>query len=150
MFTDSPSHWDIWLSVIWKLLKIKIAQTCDYCVQTLTYQYRLKQIDLDGRYSISSIVEVTMNPNEFSLAQNYPNPFNPGTTINFSLAKEFNVSLKVFDLLGQEIISLLSNEFMNAGSYSYKFDASSLASGTYIYRLEAGNFIQTKKMTLTK
>ena len=123
----------------------------DNNVQAGKYQYRLKQIDLDGSYSISSIVEVSiLSPIEFSLAQNYPNPFNPSTTINFSLAKESNVNLKVFDLLGQEIISLVNNEFMNAGSYSYKFDASTLASGTYIYRLEAGDFVQTKKMTLTK
>jgi len=123
----------------------------DNDVQSGKYQYRLKQIDLDGSYSISSIVEVSiLSPIEFSLAQNYPNPFNPSTTINFSLAKESNVNLKVFDLLGQEIISLVNNEFMTAGSYSYKFDASTLASGTYIYRLEAGDFVQTKKMTLTK
>ena len=122
----------------------------DNNVQTGTYSYRLKQIDLNGTYSFSSVVEVVTNPTEFSLAQNYPNPFNPSTTINFSLAKESNVSLKVFDLLGQEIISLVNNEFMTAGSYSYKFDASTLASGTYIYRLDAGNFVQTKKMTLTK
>jgi len=123
----------------------------DNNVQAGKYQYRLKQIDLDGSYSISSIVEVSiLSPIEFSLAQNYPNPFNPSTTINFSLAKESNVNLKVFDLLGQEIISLVNNEFMTAGSYSYKFDASTLASGTYIYRLEAGDFVQTKKMTLTK
>ena len=123
----------------------------DNNVQAGKYQYRLKQIDLDGSYSLSSVAEVSiLSPIEFNLAQNYPNPFNPSTTINFSLAKESNVSLKVFDLLGQEIISLVNNEFMNAGSYSYKFDASSLASGTYIYRLEAGDFVQTKKMTLTK
>jgi len=122
----------------------------DNTVQAGTYQYRLRQVDLDGSYSLSNVVEVTMNPMEFSLAQNYPNPFNPSTTINFSLAKESNVNLRVFDLLGQEIISLVNNEFMNAGSYSYKFDASSLASGTYVYRLEAGNFVQTRKMTLTK
>ncbi len=122
----------------------------DNNVQTGTYSYRLKQMDYDGRNSYSDIVEVTMNPNEFSLAQNYPNPFNPSTVINFTLAQESNVNLKVFNLLGQEIASLISNEIMNAGSYSYKFDASSIASGTYIYRIEAGNFIQTKKMTLTK
>ena len=122
----------------------------DNDVQSGKYQYRLKQIDLDGSYSFSNVVEVIMNPTEYGLAQNYPNPFNPSTTISFSLAKESNVNLKVFNLLGQEIISLVNNEFMNAGSYSYKFDASTLASGTYIYRLEAGDFVQTKKMTLTK
>lgn len=122
----------------------------DNNVQTGNYQYRLKQMDFDGKYSYSNVVEVSLNPTEFNLAQNYPNPFNPSTTINFNLAKETNVSLKVFNLLGQEVASLAANEFMQAGSYSYKFNASSLASGTYIYRLEAGDFVQTKKMTLTK
>lgn len=123
----------------------------DNDVQAGKYQYRLKQIDLDGSYSLSSVVEVSISsPIEFNLAQNYPNPFNPSTTISFSLAKESNVNLKIYNLLGQEIISLVNNEFMTAGSYSYKFDASLLASGTYIYRLEAGDFVQTKKMTLTK
>jgi len=115
------------------------------------YSYRLKQMDYDGTFSYSNVIEVDVTaPLQFELSQNYPNPFNPSTTINFSLAKESNVNLKVFDLLGQEIISLVNNEFMTAGSYSYKFDASKLASGTYIYRLEAGDFVQTKKMTLTK
>lgn len=122
----------------------------DNDVQAGKYQYRLKQIDLDGSYSFSNVVEVITNPTEYNLAQNYPNPFNPNTTISFSLAKESNVNLKIYNLLGQEIISLVNNEFMTAGSYSYKFDASLLASGTYIYRLEAGDFVQTKKMTLTK
>ena len=122
----------------------------DNSVQTGKYQYRLKQMDLNGQSSYSNVVEVNLNPNEFNLAQNYPNPFNPSTTINFSLAKETNVNLRVFDLLGQQVVSLVSNEFMQAGSYSYKFDASTLSSGTYIYRLEAGDFVQTKKMTLTK
>ena len=98
----------------------------DNTAEAGSYQYRLKQIDLDGSYKYSSVVEVNLNPTEFNLAQNYPNPFNPSTTISFSLAKESNVNLKVFDLLGQEIISLVNNEFMNAGSYSFKFDASSL------------------------
>lgn len=122
----------------------------DNNVQTGNYQYRLKQMDFDGRSSYSNVVEISLNPTEFNLAQNYPNPFNPSTTINFNLAKESNVNLRIFNLLGQEVASLAANEFMQAGSYSYKFNASSLASGTYIYRLEAGDFVQTKKMTLTK
>jgi hypothetical protein len=122
----------------------------DNSVQSGTYSYRLKQYDMDGSYTYSQVVEVSLNPTEYNLAQNYPNPFNPSTTISFSLAKESNVSLRIFDLLGQEIVTLVNNEFMQAGSYSYKFDASSLASGTYVYRLEAGAFVQTKKMTLSK
>lgn len=122
----------------------------DNNVQTGKYSYRLKQVDFDGRYTFSNVVNVAMNPTEFSLAQNYPNPFNPTTTINFNLAKESNVSLRVFNLLGQEVAKLVNNEVLQAGTYSYKFDASSLASGTYLYRLEAGDFVQTKKMILSK
>lgn len=122
----------------------------DNNAQSGSFSYRLKQMDFDGRFSYSNVVEVSINPSQFSLEQNYPNPFNPSTTINFNLAKETNVSLKVFNLLGEQVTALVNGEVLPAGVYSYKFDASSLASGTYIYRLEAGDFVQTKKMTLTK
>ncbi|MFA5870647.1 MAG: T9SS type A sorting domain-containing protein [Candidatus Paceibacterota bacterium] len=92
-------------------------------------------------------------PETFSLAQNYPNPFNPTTTITYSLSKsDFdNVSLKVYDLLGREV-AILVNEEKPAGKYSVQFDASSLASGIYFYRLDVGHgqFSQTKKMILVK
>ena len=87
--------------------------------------------------------------NSFSLSQNYPNPFNPTTNINFNLPVSANVSLKVYNLLGQEVQSLL-NEARSAGSYTVKFDARNLASGVYFYRLEAGSFVTQRKMTLIK
>ncbi len=87
--------------------------------------------------------------NSFSLSQNYPNPFNPTTNINFNLPVSANVSLKVYNLLGQEVQSLL-NEARTAGSYTVKFDARNLASGVYFYRLEAGSFVTQRKMTLIK
>ena len=103
-----------------------------------------------------SIVEAVSNedddfetPNSFELNQNFPNPFNPTTTISYSLPKISFVSLKVYDLLGQEIITLV-NEQLGAGKRSVSFDASGLASGVYVYRLEAGGFIETRKMTLIK
>ncbi|HLG33006.1 MAG TPA: T9SS type A sorting domain-containing protein, partial [Ignavibacteriaceae bacterium] len=87
--------------------------------------------------------------NEFSLFQNYPNPFNPTTNIGFRIAKFDFVKLTVYDILGNEI-SVLVNEEKPAGNYEVTFDASSLPSGIYFYRLQAGRFIQSKKMVLLK
>ncbi len=85
----------------------------------------------------------------FNLEQNYPNPFNPSTTINYSLANDEYVSLKVYDIMGREVAELV-NEDKTAGTYSLDFDASSLASGMYFYKISAGNFVSTKKMVLLK
>lgn len=88
-------------------------------------------------------------PTAFALEQNYPNPFNPTTTINFSLAKASNVKLLVYNILGQQVRTLIDTR-MNAGQQSVVFDASRLASGVYFYRIEAGNFSSVKKMLLLK
>lgn len=88
-------------------------------------------------------------PYEFGLRQNYPNPFNPTTTIAYSLPGTELVSLKVFNLLGQEVATIV-NEVKDAGSYTVTFDAAGLASGTYVYRLQAGNFVETRKLTVLK
>ena len=88
-------------------------------------------------------------PLQFSLYQNFPNPFNPSTTIKFELPKSSHVSLAVYDILGREL-SLLVNERRNAGGYEVKFDGSNLASGVYFYRLEAGDFVQTKKLLILR
>jgi hypothetical protein len=88
-------------------------------------------------------------PSEFNLIQNYPNPFNPATTIRFSIPENSNVSIKVYDITGSEVAELINNE-MNAGTHEVNFDASNLASGTYIYVLTAKDFVQTKKMQLLK
>lgn len=85
----------------------------------------------------------------FSLSQNYPNPFNPSTTIKYSLAKDVNVKILLFDILGREI-QTLTNEFQKAGSYEMLFNARSLSSGTYFYKILAGDFVETKKMLLVK
>jgi hypothetical protein len=92
---------------------------------------------------------LTETPTVFSLAQNFPNPFNPTTTINYQLQKAGNVSLKVYDMLGREAATLV-NEEKTAGYYSATFDASRLSSGTYMYRLHAGSFIEVKKLVLLK
>ncbi len=88
-------------------------------------------------------------PKEFSLEQNFPNPFNPTTFFSYQLAAVSDVSLKVYDVLGKEVATLV-NEVKKAGTYSIRFDASKLSSGVYLYRLEAGSFISTKKMILMK
>jgi hypothetical protein len=87
--------------------------------------------------------------NDFSLEQNYPNPFNPSTKINYTLAERSNVTIKVYDVLGNEIATLI-NTTQEAGAYDVNFDASQLSSGLYIYTLSAGNFTSSKKMMLLK
>lgn len=115
------------------------------------FTYRLKQLDYDGTSSYSNLVEVDLTaPLRFDLAQNYPNPFNPATTIVFQTAEPVNVTLSIYNMLGQEVTVLINNQFTNAGQHSVRFDASTLASGTYIYRITAGKFVQTKKMILLK
>ncbi len=89
------------------------------------------------------------NVKSYSLAQNYPNPFNPTTTIQYSLANTGNVSLKVYDILGREVATLVNGR-QTAGEYTVQFNAANLASGIYFYRLQAGDFVQTKKMMLVK
>lgn len=100
----------------------------------------------------ASITEVENNetiPTNFSLSQNYPNPFNPETTISFNLPTQQHVTLKVYDILGNEV-STLVNDTKQAGSYQIKFNASALSSGIYFYNLKSGNFNKTMKMTLIK
>ena len=88
-------------------------------------------------------------PTTYILSQNYPNPFNPSTTIEYSIPKTSFVILKIYDVLGTEVRSLV-NEEKNVGSYRINFDASTLASGIYFYKIQAESFVQTKKMILLK
>jgi hypothetical protein len=115
-----------------------------------SYSYRLKQIDFNGTFAYSDEVnaEVT-SPVQFELAQNYPNPFNPSTTIKFSIPQSSNVTLKIFNTLGQEVKTLL-NQNMESGVHTINYDASELNSGIYFYRLDAGQFSEVRKMTLIK
>ena len=127
----------------------------DKSVEEGNYSYRLKQVDLDGTSTYSNVVEIIVDmPKVFSLEQNYPNPFNPATQINFSLAVDSKVSLKIFNILGQEVSTLLNNN-MSAGSHQIMFNAANLPSGVYIYKIEANglkgsNFRSVRKMILTK
>ncbi len=113
------------------------------------YYYRLKQIDFDGTATYSKEVEVTVQPSEYALSQNYPNPFNPSTMINYQLAQKGKVELKVYDMIGKEVYTLV-NEVQEAGYYKVQFNATSLASGVYFYHIKVGNFTETKRMVLIK
>ncbi len=114
------------------------------------FKYRLKLIDNDGKFTYSNVIEISMSsPEKFALEQNYPNPFNPSTKIKFELSQSEFVGLKVYDILGKEVKTLV-NEKKPAGSYEVQFDASKLASGTYFYKLQAGSFTEIKKMILMK
>jgi hypothetical protein len=88
-------------------------------------------------------------PDQFALDQNYPNPFNPATTIRYGIPNAAKVTLKIYNVLGQEVATLV-NADQTAGTYNVRFDAGSLASGMYLYRITAGQFVQVKKMLLLK
>ncbi len=120
------------------------------------YSYRLKQIDFDGSYNYSQEAEVEVNlPGEYSLEQNYPNPFNPATIIEYSIPAGSNVKLRVYNSLGEEILTLV-NAYQEAGIHKVNFDAAALSSGIYYYRLEAvgsedgKRFTQVNKMMVLK
>ncbi|HEX9739479.1 MAG TPA: right-handed parallel beta-helix repeat-containing protein [Ignavibacteriaceae bacterium] len=124
------------------------------------YVYRIKQIDFDGSLSNSSTIEIEINlPEQFSLEQNYPNPFNPATKIKYTIpevnshlpggARGGLVTLKIYDILGNEI-AILVNEEKPAGEYEVEFNSVGLTSGVYFYQLKTNNFISTKKMILLR
>lgn len=102
-----------------------------------------------GGSQITGTKEANNLPHKYLLLQNYPNPFNPGTNISFALEKSSNVMLTVYNILGQQVATVV-NGFMKAGNYTYRFDAGKLASGVYFYRIEAGEFVSVKKMILLK
>jgi hypothetical protein len=102
--------------------------------------YNLKKVSGDTNNSI---------PTVYALEQNYPNPFNPTTTINYQLPEKGHANLRVYDILGNLVTTLLDEE-LNPGYYSVTWDASGLASGIYFYRLNSGSFVSTKKLILLK
>jgi phosphatidylserine/phosphatidylglycerophosphate/cardiolipin synthase-like enzyme len=115
-----------------------------------TLYYRLRQVDYDGKFEYSSVVTVTFDrPETFELLQNYPNPFNPTTTITYQVAALSHVQLKVYDMTGQEVLTL-TNEMKEPGTYHITFDAGSLSSGIYLYRLTTGSYNAVRKMSIIK
>jgi hypothetical protein len=106
-------------------------------------------MDLYDTILVTGIDHAEIKPDEFLLFQNYPNPFNPETNIKFRISESGFVTLKVFDILGREVITLV-NEEKPAGNYEVEFYASSLASGIYFYKLQAGGLSLVKKMILAK
>ena len=117
------------------------------------YTYRIKQVDYNGNFEYFELgSEVVIEvPNNFSLAQNYPNPFNPTTMIKYSIGSNQHVTLKIYNVLGNEVVTLV-NEVKDAGSYVVDFSTNSvqLSSGVYYYQLKSDSFIETKKMILIK
>ena len=114
------------------------------------YIYRLNQIDFDGSFEYSNEIKVEVSLiNKFVLEQNFPNPFNPSTTIKYQIPKDGIVTLKIFDILGKEVKTLV-NEMKVTGGHEIIFDAGELASGFYIYRIQVNNYIAAKKMMLLK
>ena len=114
------------------------------------YSYRLKQIDFNGGYEYSNVIEIeVIAVDAFTLEQNYPNPFNPSTTIGYNLKEKTNVKLVLMNAIGEEI-DILVNEEQETGPHNINFNASTLPSGIYFYRLQAGSFLETRKMILLK
>ena len=115
-----------------------------------TVYYRLKQVDYNGSYNYSDVIEVNgVTISTIQLEQNYPNPFNPATTIKYQLGNDGFINLKVFNALGEEVAELV-NQYQKAGSYDLTFNAENLPSGIYIYQLTNSNFSQSKRMVLLK
>ncbi len=122
----------------------------DKTVDAGSYTYRLMQKDYDGTFAYSQEVEVEIDlPLDYSLDQNYPNPFNPTTTIRYAIPEDNFVSIKLYDVLGNEVITLV-NEQKQAGRYEMLFNASNISSGVYYYQISSGSFIQTRKLMLMK
>jgi hypothetical protein len=123
----------------------------DYDIgQSGSYHYRLKQIDNDGTFEYSDVVNIEVNvPGFFLLSQNYPNPFNPETKIDFTIPERQLVVLRIYNSLGQ-LVSELINEQLETGTHSVKFDASDLSGGVYFYSIIASGKVLSKKMTLLK
>lgn len=122
----------------------------DESVTSGVYYYRLKQIDFDGSFEYLKTVAVDLGlPQEYLIEQNYPNPFNPKTVISYQIPVEGFVTLKLYDVLGNEVKTLIE-EKKSAGSYTFDFNSEQLKSGVYFYKLTSGTFSATKKMILMK
>lgn len=141
----NPPGWQATHANITITIKPPVGQTTHVGTWFLVDHFMFDNLPITGIHQS----ETDVIPEQFSIEQNYPNPFNPTTNINFSLPEASFVSLKVYNLQGEEV-SILVNEQLNAGVYTADWDASGLASGTYFYVIRAGNFVQSRKMLLMK
>ncbi len=116
-----------------------------------SYRYRLKQIDYNGNFEYFELNSdvIVQNPSSFSISQNYPNPSNPKSRIDFEIPEKTNVNIKIYNLLGEEVLKLM-DEVKEAGYHSAEIDGSNIASGVYFYVIQAGKFKAVKKMILLK
>jgi hypothetical protein len=127
----------------------------NHTLQMTKYLSSATVVDTFGTMGVSviqdpvGVKEIPVIPTKYELQQNYPNPFNPLTTITYGIIKEAFVTLKVYNVLGVEVATLVS-EKQNAGTFSASFDASGFSSGMYFYKITAGDFVSTKKMILVK
>ncbi|MBK9226956.1 MAG: FG-GAP repeat protein [Ignavibacteria bacterium] len=123
----------------------------DRNLETGKYKYRLKQLDFNGNFEYFELAEVVSIgiPDKYDLSQNYPNPFNPVTTINYDLPNDGIVTIKVYDILGRELKTLV-NDMKTAGYHKILFNAADLASGAYFYRMSVGDFVSMKKFVVLK
>jgi len=120
---------------------------CQDMVPILPWQSIIKTTNGGGVTGINETI--TILPKDQKLLQNYPNPFNPATTIQYQVPERSVITIKVYDVLGNEITTLINEEKL-AGSYEVEFDATELPSGIYFYRLQADSFVETKKMVFIK
>jgi hypothetical protein len=117
---------------------------------TGVYKYRLKQMDFDGTFEYSNEIEISAIAfNDFALFQNYPNPFNPSTTLSYQLPEAGYITLKVYDMLGNELETLV-NDVKPAGVHEVTFNPGDISSGLYLYKMNSGNYEMTGKMLLVK
>jgi type II secretory pathway pseudopilin PulG len=143
-FQGSTSSW------LEQIIYVNLAKGNDTIQMQMSWGWMyLDYLSIPSSFIVTSVKNSSQLPSTFSLSQNYPNPFNPATTIKYSLANPQHVKLVVYDLLGRQVASLV-NEKQIAGEYSVRFDARTLASGMYFYRIEAGSFTQVRKMLLIK
>jgi hypothetical protein len=130
----------------------KLYSFTDINVTSEKHSYRLKQVDYDGTFEYSDVIEVEVDfvPAEYLLHQNYPNPFNPSTVIEFSLPEDVaNVKLSIYNALGEKVAELV-NTLLPAGRYSYTWNAQDVVTGIYICELRTEEFVSVKKMVLMK
>jgi photosystem II stability/assembly factor-like uncharacterized protein len=113
------------------------------------FQYRLKQIDNDGQFEYSDIVEVEVSPNEYFLYQNYPNPFNPVTKVRFAIPVASRVNIKLYNAVGEEVKDIINQDY-DAGYHEVEINSGELASGIYLYKIVSNNFTAVKKLIIMK